>query len=182
MLGSSSKLFFLRKYCWWLKSCTTWDVWNPINNGKNYLSTGAGFQPGTFGTSKCPAILAIGFPPTQVSVSGPSALPKSMQEKVIVAALPYALESCLQIDAEEDHSQSVMTMWEPHTSIRMERLVVLDWCREYTRIWVAWSSIMKSQKDPSMIYSYKICCSIQNDINDTCEGVSYSRTTMGIPL
>ena len=20
--------------CWWLKSCTTWDVWNPINNGK----------------------------------------------------------------------------------------------------------------------------------------------------
>ena len=20
-------------YCWWLKSCTTWDVWNPINNG-----------------------------------------------------------------------------------------------------------------------------------------------------
>ena len=21
-------------YCWWLKSCTTWDVWNPINNGK----------------------------------------------------------------------------------------------------------------------------------------------------
>ena len=34
-------------YCWWLKSCTTWDVWNPINNGKNYLSTGAGFQPST---------------------------------------------------------------------------------------------------------------------------------------
>ena len=25
-------------YCWWLKSqTTTWDVWNPINNGKNYL-------------------------------------------------------------------------------------------------------------------------------------------------
>ena len=22
-------------YCWWLKSCTTWDVWNPINNGIN---------------------------------------------------------------------------------------------------------------------------------------------------
>ena len=21
-------------YCWWLKSCTAWDVWNPINNGK----------------------------------------------------------------------------------------------------------------------------------------------------
>ena len=26
-----------RCYCWWLKSCTTWDVWNPINNGINYL-------------------------------------------------------------------------------------------------------------------------------------------------
>ena len=23
-------------YCWWLKSCTTWDVWNPINTGINY--------------------------------------------------------------------------------------------------------------------------------------------------
>ncbi len=37
----------VNRYCWWLKSCTTWDVWNPINNGKNYLSTGAGFQPST---------------------------------------------------------------------------------------------------------------------------------------
>ena len=35
------------KYCWWLKSYTTWDIWNPINNGINYLSTGAGFQPST---------------------------------------------------------------------------------------------------------------------------------------
>ena len=34
-------------YYWWLKSCTTWDVWKPINTGKNYLSTGAGFQPST---------------------------------------------------------------------------------------------------------------------------------------
>ncbi len=39
----------IRTYCWWLKSCTTWDVWNPINNGINYLSTGAGFQPSTVG-------------------------------------------------------------------------------------------------------------------------------------
>ncbi len=23
-------------YCWWLKTCTTWDIWNPINNGINY--------------------------------------------------------------------------------------------------------------------------------------------------
>ena len=24
-------------YSWWLKSCTTWDVWNLINNGMSYL-------------------------------------------------------------------------------------------------------------------------------------------------
>ena len=23
-------------YCWWKKSCTTWDVYNPVNNGINY--------------------------------------------------------------------------------------------------------------------------------------------------
>ena len=40
-------------YCWWLKSCTTWDVWNPINNGINYLSTGAGFQPSTVSLCCC---------------------------------------------------------------------------------------------------------------------------------
>ena len=34
-------------YCWWKKSCTTWDVWNLVNNGINYLSTGAGFLPST---------------------------------------------------------------------------------------------------------------------------------------
>ncbi len=44
---SFSGLIWGRSYCWWLKSCTTWDVWNPINNGINYLSTGAGFQPST---------------------------------------------------------------------------------------------------------------------------------------
>ena len=27
---------FPTSYCWWLKSCTTWDVWNPINNGDIY--------------------------------------------------------------------------------------------------------------------------------------------------
>ncbi len=41
------RTFGIVSYCWWLKSCTTWDVWNPINNGKSYLSTGAGFQPST---------------------------------------------------------------------------------------------------------------------------------------
>ncbi len=24
------------RYCWWLKSCTTWDVQNLVNNGINY--------------------------------------------------------------------------------------------------------------------------------------------------
>ena len=27
-------------YCWWTKSCISWDVWNPVNNGISYLSTG----------------------------------------------------------------------------------------------------------------------------------------------
>ena len=27
-------------YCWWKKSCTAWDVWNPVNNEINYISTG----------------------------------------------------------------------------------------------------------------------------------------------
>ena len=41
-----------RRYCWWKKSqTTTWDVWNPVKNGINYLSTGAGFQPSTVVTS-----------------------------------------------------------------------------------------------------------------------------------
>ena len=38
--GWMQKCFFFcghaQWYCWWLKSCTTWDVWNPINNGINY--------------------------------------------------------------------------------------------------------------------------------------------------
>ena len=34
-------------YCWCTKSCTTWDVWNPINNGRNHISTGAGVCPST---------------------------------------------------------------------------------------------------------------------------------------
>ena len=44
-------------YCWWLKSCTTWDVENPVNNRINYLSTGAGFQPSTvWNTLVCSAV------------------------------------------------------------------------------------------------------------------------------
>ncbi len=42
-------MIFMANYCWWLKSCTTWDVWNPVNNGKNYQPqlVLAGFQPST---------------------------------------------------------------------------------------------------------------------------------------
>ncbi len=41
------KIHQFLSYCWWLKSCTTWDVGNPINNGKNYQPqlVIAGFQP-----------------------------------------------------------------------------------------------------------------------------------------
>ncbi len=35
------------------KSCTTWDVNDPINNGTNYLSTGAGFLPSTVVLFEC---------------------------------------------------------------------------------------------------------------------------------
>ena len=34
---------------------TTWGVWNPIDNGINYLSTGAGFQPSTIITELPPS-------------------------------------------------------------------------------------------------------------------------------
>ena len=34
-------------YSGWKKSCTTLDGWNPMNNGINHLSTGAGFLPST---------------------------------------------------------------------------------------------------------------------------------------
>ena len=33
-----------KTYCGWKKSCTTLDGWNPINDGINHLSTGAGFR------------------------------------------------------------------------------------------------------------------------------------------
>ncbi len=36
-------------YCWWKKSCTTWDVQNLVNNGIFTISTGAGFLPSTVG-------------------------------------------------------------------------------------------------------------------------------------
>ena len=30
-------------YCWWKKSCTSWNVLNPVHYEINYRSTGAGF-------------------------------------------------------------------------------------------------------------------------------------------
>ena len=41
---------FNQTYCWWRNSCTTWDVWNPINNGIIIILGGAGFQPSTVWT------------------------------------------------------------------------------------------------------------------------------------
>ena len=44
-------------YGGWKKSCTTWDGWNPMNNGINHLSTGANFPwfwDGFWLTSKAP--------------------------------------------------------------------------------------------------------------------------------
>ena len=43
-------------YGGWKKSCTTLDGWNPVNNGINHLSTGAGFLPSTV-VLHCIAIL-----------------------------------------------------------------------------------------------------------------------------
>ncbi len=62
-------------YCWWLKSCTTWDVWNPMNNGKNYLSTGAGFQPSTVSYS---LLLIPGVISGHGSIPSKSAVAKAM--------------------------------------------------------------------------------------------------------
>ena len=39
-------------YCWWKKSCTSWDVKFLVNNGINYLSTSAGFLPPTVVSNK----------------------------------------------------------------------------------------------------------------------------------
>ena len=39
-------------YSWWKKSCTTWHVWNPVNNGINYLSSGAGLFPSTVSSNE----------------------------------------------------------------------------------------------------------------------------------
>ena len=32
-------------YCWWLKSCTTWDVWKPVDNGIFTIWSGVGYLP-----------------------------------------------------------------------------------------------------------------------------------------
>ena len=37
---------FCCSYCWWKRCCTTWDVWNPVNNGINY-------QPQLVGRISC---------------------------------------------------------------------------------------------------------------------------------
>ena len=44
-ISSCAPLPFLTWYCWWKKSCTTWIVEKPVNNGIVSISTGAGFLP-----------------------------------------------------------------------------------------------------------------------------------------
>ena len=39
-------------YCWWKKSCTSWDVKFLVNNAINYLSISAGFLPPTVVSNK----------------------------------------------------------------------------------------------------------------------------------
>ena len=45
------------RYCWWKKSCTTWHVQSPVNNGRFSISTGAGFLPWTVWLSRQPGFL-----------------------------------------------------------------------------------------------------------------------------
>ena len=45
--GTTWTLTWTTYYSGWKKSCTTLNGWNPINNGINSLSTGAGFLPST---------------------------------------------------------------------------------------------------------------------------------------
>ena len=43
-----SKIWCWKHYCWrFTKSCTSWDVWNPVNDGIIFILSGAGFQPST---------------------------------------------------------------------------------------------------------------------------------------
>ena len=43
-----NSLVLAMRFCWWKKSqTTTWHIQNLVNNGINYLSTGAGFLPST---------------------------------------------------------------------------------------------------------------------------------------
>ena len=40
-----AKIFWT--YCWWKKSCTTWNLWNHVNKGIFIMSSDAGFLPPT---------------------------------------------------------------------------------------------------------------------------------------
>ena len=44
-------------HCWWKKSCTIWDVKNPVNNPVNYLSSRAEFLPSTVVPQKSPGLV-----------------------------------------------------------------------------------------------------------------------------
>ena len=47
LLISMSGIKIWMNHCLWKKSCTTWKIQTPVNNGMNYLPSGAGFLPST---------------------------------------------------------------------------------------------------------------------------------------
>ena len=58
------------RYCWWKKSCTTWDLENPVNNGITHILSGAGVLPSTVSiifSSKWHAICTQTDPTTPMS-------------------------------------------------------------------------------------------------------------------
>ena len=63
---------------------TTWDVWNPVNNGINYISTGARFLPSTVLPLSSPILVSV-FSPIKISgcsaFTHPAVLSKKTKRK-----------------------------------------------------------------------------------------------------
>ena len=74
-LGGKPHYFWKHTYCWWKKSCTTLDVWNPVNNGIFTISTGAGFFPSTVFLSNFVEMDPFLETPLHESAAGKSSLP-----------------------------------------------------------------------------------------------------------
>ena len=70
-------------YCWWKKSCSTWDVWNPANNGILAISTGAEFLPSTVSPNECleTSSLKVFWNPHWISTPLQTKIPWQLQPK-----------------------------------------------------------------------------------------------------